>query len=396
MLLLETDKLKPGMEAAAPVRHPQARDVELLLPGVRLETEMIRSLRRLGITEVWVRWPDLDFLDAHVNHKVSKLRNDVYGQLKHDFNAAQSMTVCVSQYVRYCELISALAIELLADRQNGQGVLASALFDGNRDLFDHSANVCYLALTLSLRMEGYVIAERQRLGATAADNLTNLGVGAMLHDVGKLQLPSTLTDHEPMECEPSLAYREHPRRGCRMIHERVGATARCVVMHHHQRFDGTGFPDMSSVTRKRRSGPLSGRDIHVFPRIVAVCDAFDNLCHDGKGQPRPVVAALHEIQSESLAGRFDPVVLRGLLRHVPPFGLGTQVTLSDRRVGAVISLDAAHPCRPTVRLLRKHKGHFLDVDLSQETDVWIAQAQGKNVEQWHYELSCEAKAAVGA
>jgi hypothetical protein len=394
MLLLEIDKLKPGMIAAAPVRHPQAREVELLLPGVRLELEMIRSLRRLGVAEVWVRWPDLDFLDAQVNLHISKLRHDVYGQLKSDFQAAQGLTVCIGQYVRYCDLISALAIELLADRQNGQGAFASALFDGSRDLFDHCANVCYLALTLGLRMEGYVISERRRLRATAADNLTNLGVGAMLHDVGKLQVPSTLSEHEPMEAPCSPAYREHPQRGCRMIHERVGATARCAVMHHHQRFDGTGFPDMSTVSRKR-SGPLSGCGIHIFPRIVAVCDAFDNLCHDAHGRPRPLVAALHEIQGDALAGRFDPAVLRGLLRHVPPFGLGTQVMLNDRHLAAVVGLNAAQPCRPVVRLLRKSKGHLTDIDLAKRRDLWIAQAQGMNVEQWYYELPSEVKVAAG-
>ncbi len=184
---------------------------------------MIHSLRRLGVTELWVRWPDLDFLDAQVNLRVGELRHDVYLQLKNDFMAAQNSTVCVSQYVKYCELISSMAIELLSDRQNGLGVFASALFDSNPDLFDHCANVSFLAMTLGLRMEGYIIKERQRVASSDPGNLTNLGVGAMLHDIGKLQLPSTLHEHEPMNGELSDQYCEHPRRGARMIHERVGA-----------------------------------------------------------------------------------------------------------------------------------------------------------------------------
>ena len=394
MLLLEIDKLKPGLEAAAPVRHPQAPDVDLVLPGVRLEEGMICSLRRLGVREMWVRWPGLDFLDEQVNHHVTQLRQDVYRQLKTDFQAVQTLTVGVGDYARYCDLISTLAIELLSDRQNGLGMYSSALFDGDPGLFGHAANVTYLALTLSMRMEGYVIQERRRAGAKAADNLTNLGVGAMLHDIGKLQLPSTLSEHEPMSGQPSAAYGEHPRRGCRMIHDRVGATARCVVMHHHQRFDGMGFPDMSSVTRKRRSGPLVGRNIHIFPRIVAVCDALDNLGHDAGGR-RPVAAALHDIQVPGMRGRFDPVVLLALLRHVPPFGLGTHVKLTDRRLAAVIALNHQRPCRPTVRLLQKRKGRFVDVDLALNEDVRIAEALGAPVQRWYYELPLATPVAVG-
>ena len=96
MLLLETDKLRTGMVAAAPVRHPAVTEVELVMPGVELEPRMIRTLQRLGIQKLWVRWPGLDFLDSSVNFKALALRHDVYDMLKRDFEASQATTVGVT------------------------------------------------------------------------------------------------------------------------------------------------------------------------------------------------------------------------------------------------------------------------------------------------------------
>ncbi len=127
-----------------------------------------------------------------------------------------------------------------------------------------------------------------------------------------------------------------------------------------------------------------------------MCDAFDNLCHDESGKRRALAAALYELQSPAMRSRFDPVILRGLLRHVPPFSLGMQVTLSDHRVGAVISLNPELPCRPIVRLLHKRAGSNVDIDLAENQRLWVAKAQGCNVEDFYYELPpMPAKVAVG-
>jgi len=386
MLLLDVESLRPGQEAAAPVRHPRRDQGDLVLPGLILDAEMIQTLRRLGVPRMWIRWPGLDHLDSRIRSRVPDLRGDVYDLLKKDFETSQATTVGVGQYVRYCTTISDMVVELLSAGANGGGVQTAALFDHGRSLFSHSATVAYLSLTLALRLENYLVGERRAAGAVAACDVTNLGVGAMLHDVGKLQVPSTQTIHEPLDAPPSKAYASHPRRGFRMIGERISPTARAVVLHHHQRFDGTGFPDMESVTDKRKSGPLSGRQIHIFSRIVSLCDTFDHLCHDADGRDRPVVAALHDLLDDEMQRRFDPNVLRGLFVHVPPFALGTMVRLSDDRRAAVIGLNPRSPCRPKVRLLNEAEPRKRDVDLSRNQRVHIREALGVNVEPWLFEL----------
>ena len=391
MLLLETDSLRPGPLAAAPVRHPTQPAVDLVMPGVELDAGMIRTLTELEVQKMWVRWSGLEFLDAALNVRLIDLRDEAHGLLKRTFEDGRVKTVSVTEYVRYCNLVNALLIELVAAERNGPTSHTAILFDKGRGLFRHSANVTYLALTLGLHLQGYVVRQRRSAGSNAPEDLTNLGVGAMLHDIGKLQVPSTQEIHEPFLDTPSRAYRQHPRRGCQMISERISATARAVVLHHHQHFDGTGFPDLASVTRQRRQGALTGRDIHVFPRIVSLCDTFEHLCQDGQGNARPAVAALFDLLGADLGGRFDPVILRGLLRQVPPFVPGMKVTLSDGRPAAVISLNKDEPCRPVVRLLDEKNSTAGDVALADNRNLHIAEALGLHVENWLFELPPPAR-----
>ncbi len=398
MLLMETENLDPGLVTAAPVRHPIRPGTDLVKPGVTLEAGMIHSIRRLGVRSVWIHWPGLDFLDEAVSARVENLRQDLFASLKQQFEAMQARSVGVSQYGLYRQMVAELIVELLGQEHHGQGAQVGGLFDHRRDLFSHSANVAYLALTVGLRLETYIARQRASAGATASRDLTNLGIGAMLHDIGKLDSEAPLAEHEPLAEPPSREYQLHVIRGYRMIADRTSATARAIVLHHHQRYDGQGFPDMTSLTRRRRCRPLEGAEIHVFPRVVAVCDAFEHLCHDEQGAPRPVAAALHDLQHEALAGRFDPVVLRGLLQQIPPFPLGSAVRLSDGTDAVVTGLNRLRPCRPTVRPLHvaEESDEAEDIDLARAPELSIVRCLGEDVAACQYAPPADPDARASA
>lgn len=147
----------------------------------------------------------------------------------------------------------------------------------------------------------------RRIGARlflTPDQLDALALGALLHDVGKigvpdriLQKPNRLTEEEfeVMRCHPAL--------GARMLAPiQELAPALAVVKHHHERFDGGGYPD-----------GLRGGDIPLAARIASVADAFDAMMRDrpyGYGISKQ--AALEEITKGS-GIRFDPEVVAALL-----------------------------------------------------------------------------------
>jgi diguanylate cyclase (GGDEF)-like protein len=168
---------------------------------------------------------------------------------------------------------------------------------------DHLRAVCRLALRIGLKM------------SLPSDQLDALSLGALLHDVGKigvpdriLQKPGRLTDEE------YKIIKRHPVLGARMLASvRELAPAVPAVRHHHERFDGKGYPE-----------GLSGEDIPLAARIISVVDAFDSMVRErpyGYGISRET--ALEEIENNS-GTQFDPQVVRA--------GLEVVWELGDRRV----------------------------------------------------------------
>jgi diguanylate cyclase (GGDEF)-like protein len=164
---------------------------------------------------------------------------------------------------------------------------------------EHLRAVSHLALRIGLKM------------SLSSDQLDALALGALLHDVGKigvpdpiLQKPGRLTDDE------FEVIKRHPVLGAQMLASiEELAPAAPVVRHHHERFDGRGYPD-----------GLRGEDIPLMARIVSVADAFDTMIRGrpyGYGISR--ATSLEEIEKGS-GTQFDPRVVRALLEVVWELG----------------------------------------------------------------------------
>jgi len=123
--------------------------------------------------------------------------------------------------------------------------------------------------------------------------LHNLKLAALLHDIGMLKLDAAL-QHDSKLCA------KHTLLGSRMLGRiRLWQDLAPIVHHHHEWFDGTGYPD-----------GIAGEAIPLEARIVALCDAFDSMTSATSYKPaRPLAAAVHEI--EACAGtQFDPALVQ--------------------------------------------------------------------------------------
>jgi len=256
-------------------------------------------------------------------------------------------------------------------------------------LAGHMANCSYLALLIGAHLSGYLISQRPAVPPALAENTTQLGLGALLHDVGKVYMPDDLQSVCALDEEASWPeYRFHVRSGYDEIREHVSPVTANIVLHHHERFDGRGFPG-----RLRGNGdePKRGKDIHVFSRIVGVVDAFDHLLCPG-GKSVPTVLAINALRHPRFTGWFDPVIVEALLRLVPPFMVGSVVTLDDGSDAAVVANHPEAPCKPTVRLLgapleeggaREATGRQIDLRMSRHNQ--IAAVDGVDVRPYLYD-----------
>ncbi|MGI9539875.1 MAG: CHASE2 domain-containing protein [Miltoncostaeaceae bacterium] len=149
------------------------------------------------------------------------------------------------------------------------------------------------------------------LGLSAGEAET-IRMASALHDLGKIGVPDRVLLHDgPLDDEGWAIIRTHPRVGSGILADSTSElvqVAEQIAHTHHEKFDGSGYPD-----------GLSGEDIPLAGRICAVCDVFDALC-----SPRPykdgweLEAVMAEIQA-SAGSHFDPVMAEAFLRIAPGF-----------------------------------------------------------------------------
>lgn len=128
------------------------------------------------------------------------------------------------------------------------------------------------------------------------DRLTTVGV---LHDVGKIHVdPTILAKPGPLEGDEVVRMRRHPEFGFAMTVDLFDRGVSEAILHHHERFDGSGYPY-----------GLAGAEIPLLARIVLVADAFDAITsHRSYQEALPVEWAMHEI-SRCAGSQFDPLVV---------------------------------------------------------------------------------------
>ena len=184
--------------------------------------------------------------------------------------------------------------EFRARMKSTAGVLAEVITLHDPDLGEHSRAVSNISVRVGLAMS----LDRAQMDA--------LEVGALLHDIGKIGLPNDIL-HKPMglSAEEREVMKQHPVLGAQILNSAPElAPALSAVKHHHERFDGGGYPV-----------GLQGESIPIVARIILVVDAFDSMT---RGRPYKrklsVQNALEEIVKYS-GVQFDPKVVK-ILRSV--------------------------------------------------------------------------------
>ncbi|MEO7056573.1 MAG: HD domain-containing phosphohydrolase [Caldimonas sp.] len=191
------------------------------------------------------------------------------------------------------------------------------------------------------------------------EEMHDLGVGAMLHDVGKIEMPARLR-HREDNFSPSetRVYEEHVEIGvvqARRMGLSAGATA--VIAQHHEHADGSGFPHKLNSDRMTMAA-----------RIVALVNRYDNLCN-----PHLLARALTPHESLSLLfaqgrAKFDTSILGAFIKMMGVYPPGSTVQLTDDRYALVVAVNSARPLKPHVLVhdasLRRDEALVLDLETS--------------------------------
>lgn len=210
----------------------------------------------------------------------------------------------------------------------------------NRDEYTaiHSLNVCVLSLTFG-----------RSLGLSESE-LNELGLGALLHDIGKMCVPlEILNKPGKLTDEEFEIMKSHPFKGYELLQkdENISNEVMTIVKSHHERLNGAGYPDK-----------LTDKSISYFTKIVSITDVYDAITsdrvyHDGM-TPHDAMQRLYEWMPDN----FDQELIQRFIRTLGIYPIGSVVELKTGHIGLVVKLNESHRLKPVVMLIMNREREF--------------------------------------
>ena len=246
-------------------------------------------------------------------------------------------------------LVSGCVAELLENGDSVIRLLSEGV--GERNAL-HPINVMVISLLLG-----------RALGMKGAE-LYDLGLAALIHDIGKIKLPPNLRQPtQSMIPQERLRYESHVAESVALA-KRMGLTEPVwtAVARHHEMADGSGFP-------LGLTGPGLGR----ADQVLALVNRYDRMCNPANGVDALTPHEALSVIFAQLKVRFDAVVLGAFIRMMGVYPPGSIVQLVNDRYATVVSVNSSRPLRPKVIVhdprVPKDEAQILDLETVPELGI---------------------------
>ena len=336
MRSITLDEIEPGMYLSKPLIT--ADGTVLLHEGIVMKERYIEYLRNKGFTTLFVG-------DLEIEEK-AKVEEDFYSPQKkqealgaareviNNFSVGKGLKLdnvknLVSEWIHHLGQKPESMVNLL-DIRRKEGYM-----------FSHAINTCILSIMTGIAM-GY-----------DAKQLDELGLAAILHDVGKIkfsqnvaqQFPNYLTKKEKDE------YRRHPFYSLEILRENYSLSVNVLnaCFQHHERWNGSGYPM-----------GLKGNDICEYAQIISVADVYERLIVGMPHRlPTPVYYAV-AILNKAAGEYFNPAIIEKFNQNVAIYPIGKTVRLSNQQSGVILGVDIKNKTTPIVRITSSQDQNDID------------------------------------
>lgn len=334
MRLLPTKSMKPGMVLARSIYNDSGR--VLLSEGISVTSRMISRLQQLNVTYVYIedaRTSGMEvptIISDKTRKEAVKTITDTFKSVEHEKELSKWFVMDKSS-----KSIKSLIQNLLTDMKSNEEVsaLLTDVYVHDNYVFTHSLNVTLYALSIGLK-----------LGLPQKD-LETLGLGGILHDIGKMLIPNEilfkpgkLTSDEFAEMKRHATYGYDILRNMQTIPLMV---AHCAFQHH-ERLNGSGYPR-----------GIKSHDIHLFGKILAVADVFDAVTSHRIYRSAMLPHEGLEILYAGSGSLYEPEIIEAFRKSVAIYPYGLMVTLNDGRKGLVVGQNKDLTERPVIRVVEE-------------------------------------------
>lgn len=322
MQYLRIDDITPGMKLARPITGDTGS--LLVNAGATISETVLKRMIDMGFQGAYIDNPV--YSDIIVNDVIS------------DELRAKAFEALQTNNIKACVLIA----KQMAKNLKYKDVLQLDLLDiksSNNYIIKHCISVAIFSIILGI---GYGLNE---------ENLENLAVAGILHDIGKFQVKKAVLRakhiYDDNEMEEMM---KHPQNGYELLqsYPEISSVSRNSILFHHENLDGTGYYK------------IAGEKLGIFPRILRVADTYDAMTAQKTYRGACAPSEAIEYIMSNVGTMFDHKVVEIFIRQFPVYPIGFTVSLSNGETAVVVSNDA-NPLRPK---LRKPDG--TDIDLASD------------------------------
>lgn len=348
MRRIKTEQIK-GREILAKDIY-SAGGVVLISEGTILKKEYVEKLMELKITDVFVEdeiskeIQAQDITEEKIREQCSEKLEDTLERFTYASENDRRELSKVATEVMEGVLLQDEVIYTISNVRNQ-----------SKSLYEHSLSVAALAVLIAVRA-GYTQTETKEIA-----------MGALLHDIGftnvKEKYQGLILSEQEEKVQKEI--KRHVVYGYIEVEQQewISQVSREIILYHHERLDRSGYPFH-----------MTGEKIKPQVRLVAICDAFDNMVYGNLEERKKVHEALDEILKNS-GIKYDAGLVKVFLRSVAAYPTGSMVTLNTGQKAIVLRQNADNPTKPIVRIIEQNgKGEWVrkeDRDLVEELTLFI-------------------------
>ncbi|UTM57746.1 HD-GYP domain-containing protein [Photobacterium sp. CCB-ST2H9] len=384
---LPTECLTPGLYIKLPLQwteHP------FMLNHFKIKDEhQIRLIRNLGLKFVF-HFPDksdnpplppetvasppkeISEQEARFIHKhTDRLWREKQRRIEHLKNYKRSLQQCEKSFQRSLSQLRAISqkiksrpVTAFQDAKELVSDMVDALLDNDNlalhlmsdaqeseDIYYHSMNVAVLSMLLA------------KSNGMSASDIKTITIGALFHDIGKQKIPTHILRKITPLTEPEANFLKlHPKYSLELseLSEHFPDAAKPILSQHHELMDGSGYPM-----------GLKGHQINRFAQLVAVVNAYDNLCHPMDPSKARIPYSALSYLFKHKKGQYSEEYIALMVRMMGVYPPGSVVLLSNQQVGMVISVNAKRLLYPNILLYEpsvpSNEAPILDLEESELT-----------------------------
>jgi HD-GYP domain-containing protein (c-di-GMP phosphodiesterase class II) len=333
---------------------------------VELTDNMIRKLSQLGIDYLHIDDPRTDdiLIEDPIHEETRSMLRFSLGKIFERFGATAGISfsriTTTSSIGKLFQEGMSRVIDDLYSHKNDAVMLTSLNLLPPNNMEQH---FCQNALNVCVYVTKLAMAD----GSFNRDELMSIGLGALLHDVGNVNIPLQLLEKKAhLTPNEFMEIKKHTEYGFQLLKDEIGIpliAANCALQHH-ERMNGSGYPY-----------GLAGDQIHPYARYIGMFDSYDAMIHPRSyRQAMPPHHAL-EVLYANAGTLYDINMVKLFRNNVAIFPLGLSVSLSTGEKGIVSRLNLSSMQRPVVRVLRDASGIELkepyEIDLSYTLNIII-------------------------